>query len=50
MLSVHEPTAWRLLSLHNLRFTLDLMDAAGQAIRMGRLSDLRREVAGRWDN
>jgi len=48
LLSVREPTAWRLLSIHNLRFTLDLMDAAGQAIRAGRLDDLRREVAACW--
>jgi queuine tRNA-ribosyltransferase len=48
LLSVHEPTAWRLLSIHNLRFTLDLMDAAGQAIRMGRLDDLRHDVAQCW--
>jgi queuine tRNA-ribosyltransferase len=41
LLSVHEPTAWRLLSIHNLRFMLDLMDVAGQAIRMGRLDELR---------
>jgi queuine/archaeosine tRNA-ribosyltransferase len=45
---VREPTAWRLLSIHNLRFTLDLMDAAGRAIRVGRLDDLRREVAACW--
>ncbi len=48
LLTVGEPTAWRLLSIHNLRFTLDLMDAAGQAIRAGRLGDLRGEVAGCW--
>jgi queuine/archaeosine tRNA-ribosyltransferase len=45
---VREPTAWRLLSIHNLRFTLDLMEAAGGAIRTGRLGDLRREVAEYW--
>ena len=48
LLGVHEPTAWRLLSIHNLRFMLDLMDAAGQAIRTGRLGELRRAVAECW--
>ena len=32
LLGVHEPTAWRLLSIHNLRFMLDLMDAASRKL------------------
>jgi queuine tRNA-ribosyltransferase len=48
LLSVGEPTAWRRLSIHNLRFTLDLMESAGQAIRQGRLGELRQEVAEYW--
>ncbi len=48
LLRVGDPAAWRLLSIHNLRFTLDLMDAARLAISAGRLGDLRREVTERW--
>ena len=36
-----EPTAWRLLSIHNLAFVLGLMDEARAAIAEGRLDALR---------
>ncbi len=49
LLSVGEPTAWRLLSIHNLRFILDLMDQARAAVAAGRLSELRRSIAACWD-
>ena len=41
LLAVGEPTAWRLLSLHNLAFVLGLMDEARAAIAEGRLDALR---------
>ena len=37
----------RLLSVHNLRFVLDLTAAARSAIEAGRLADFRREALGR---
>lgn len=40
-----EATAWRLLSIHNLRFYMRLMDRIRQAILEGTLDSLRTEVA-----
>ncbi|MGH9081497.1 MAG: tRNA guanosine(34) transglycosylase Tgt [Acidimicrobiales bacterium] len=48
LLGVGEPTAWRLLSLHNLSFVLALMAAARSAIAEGRFDTLRRHIAGVW--
>ena len=49
LLSVAEPTAPRLLTLHNVAWTFDLVDRIRAAIRAGTLADLRAEVAARWD-
>jgi queuine tRNA-ribosyltransferase len=48
LFQVGEPTAARLLSLHNLAWTLQLMDSMRAAIVAGRLDDLRREVLAHW--
>lgn len=40
-----ELSAHRLLSLHNLHYTLDLMAAAREAIKAGRFEEFRRERA-----
>jgi len=48
LLSVREPTAWRLLSIHNLAQLLHLMQRARTAIAEQRLSGLRAEVAAVW--
>ncbi len=48
LLSVGEPTAWRLLTLHNLTYVLDLMDQARDAIARGELDALRARTAERW--
>jgi len=48
LLMVNEPTAWRLLSIHNLAFTIGLVDRARGAIERGELDTLRREVAATW--
>jgi queuine tRNA-ribosyltransferase len=48
LFQVGEPTASRLLSLHNLAWTLDLMDSMRAAIVAGRLEQLRREVLAVW--
>ena len=40
-----ELSAYRLLSLHNLHYTLDLMAAAREAIKGGRFAEFRRERA-----
>ena len=48
LLMVAEPTAPRLLTLHNLAFLLDLVSRARQAIVAGTLGALRAEVAGVW--
>ena len=51
LLGVGEPTAWRLLSIHNLAFVLGLMAEARAAIAEGRFDaaagPARREVWGR---
>jgi queuine tRNA-ribosyltransferase len=48
LLLVGEPTAWRLLSLHNLAFVLGLMTRARTAIGEGRLDALRAQTAEVW--
>lgn len=48
LVMVGEPSALRLLSLHNLAWTLDLMTRVRNAVRRGSLSTLRREVGAVW--
>ncbi len=48
LLGVGEPTAWRLVSLHNLAFVLDLMAEARTAIVEHRFAALRDSVAEVW--
>jgi queuine tRNA-ribosyltransferase len=48
LLSVDEPTAPRLLTIHNVHWTLDLVRRIRQAIVDGRLAELRAELAERW--
>lgn len=48
LLAVGEPTGGRLLSLHNLSWMQNLMGRCGAAIRAGKLTALRAEVADRW--
>jgi len=48
LLRVGEPTAGRLLSIHNVHWTLQLMARARAAIRTGTLESLRAEVRAMW--
>ena len=48
LLLVGEPTAWRLLSLHNLAFVLGLMARARAAIAEGTLDQLRAQTSAVW--
>jgi queuine tRNA-ribosyltransferase len=48
LLKVDEPTAPRLLTIHNLAWLRDLVLQAGDAVRSGTLADLRRDVAAAW--
>jgi len=48
LMQVNEPTAPRLMTLHNVAWTLALVQQARDAIEAGTLSDLRREVAAVW--
>jgi queuine tRNA-ribosyltransferase len=48
LLGVGEPTAWRLLSIHNLAFVLGLMAEARAAIAIGRFEGLRARTAEVW--
>lgn len=48
LLSVGEPAVLRLLTWHNLAFTLDLVHRAREAIGHGRLAALRAEIASVW--
>jgi queuine tRNA-ribosyltransferase len=48
LLGVGEPTAWRLLSLHNLTFVLALMTKTRSAIAEGRLDAFRGDIAQVW--
>jgi queuine tRNA-ribosyltransferase len=49
LLSVAEPTAPRLLTLHNVWWTFDLVRRIRAAIGAGTLATLRTEVAAHWD-
>jgi queuine tRNA-ribosyltransferase len=49
LLSVAEPTAPRLLTLHNMTWTFELVDRIRAAIGTGTLAGLRAELAERWD-
>lgn len=48
LFAVGEPTAGRLLSIHNLAWALDLMRAARKCILAGSLGALRRDIAAVW--
>jgi queuine tRNA-ribosyltransferase len=45
---VGEPTAARLLSLHNVAWTLQLMNRMRAAIQAGTFADLRRDILATW--
>ena len=48
LLQVGEPTASRLLSIHNVAWTIQLMQRMREAIVAGTFDALRREVLGVW--
>jgi queuine tRNA-ribosyltransferase len=48
LFQVNEPTAARLLSLHNIAWTLDLMKQMRDAISAGKFASLRHEVLKVW--
>ncbi|MEN9506124.1 MAG: queuine tRNA-ribosyltransferase [Actinomycetota bacterium] len=48
LFQVGEPTAARLVSIHNIAWTLQLMTAMRQAIAAGTFDDLRRRVLDVW--
>jgi queuine tRNA-ribosyltransferase len=48
LLQVNEPTAGRLLTVHNLHWTLDLVRRMQQAIAAGTFDSLRRDVLAVW--
>jgi queuine tRNA-ribosyltransferase len=48
LLSVDEPTAPRLLTIHNVTWTLALVQRVRDAIVANTLGDLRAEVAAAW--
>ena len=48
LFQVGEPTAARLVSLHNISWTLQLMARMREAIAAGTFDDLRREVLAIW--
>ena len=48
LLSVAEPTAPRLLTLHNVAWTFALVERVRAAIEAGTLASLRDEVAAHW--
>ncbi len=49
LLMVDEPTAARLLTIHNLAWTLALMDQIRAAVIAGSLDQLRAQIAAVWD-
>jgi queuine tRNA-ribosyltransferase len=49
LLRVQEPTAARLLTIHNVRWLLQLVDRAREAVGTGSLAALRADVALAWD-
>ncbi len=48
LLATHEPTAARLITLHNLAWVLRLMDQVRIAVRTGTFEELRASVARNW--
>lgn len=48
LFNVAEPTAARLVSIHNLAWTVDLMARIRAAIVAGTFADLRRDVLAVW--
>ena len=48
LLQVKEPTAARILTLHNLSYLFDLIARTRDAIEAGALDDVRAEVAAVW--
>jgi queuine tRNA-ribosyltransferase len=48
LLKVNEPTAGRILTLHNVAYLLDLVGRVREAIGTGGLDALRAEVRRRW--
>lgn len=48
LLQVGEPTASRLLSIHNIAWTIDLMDRMRTAITEGTFDSMRRDVLAVW--
>lgn len=48
LLVVGERGAARLVTVHNLSWTLSLLGAAREAVRKGRMGEFRREMAARW--
>ena len=48
LFQVAEPTASRLVSLHNLAWTFDLCDRLGAAITAGRYAPFRAEILAVW--
>jgi queuine tRNA-ribosyltransferase len=48
LFAVGEPTARRLVTLHNLAWTFDLLDRARAAIAAGTLAGLRAEILAVW--
>ena len=46
--AVGEPSAQRLTTLHNLAWTLDLVEKMRAAIRAGTFADLHRAVLSVW--
>ena len=48
LFKVGEPTASRLVSLHNVAWTIDLMSRMREAIRAGTFDSLRRDVLAVW--
>jgi queuine tRNA-ribosyltransferase len=49
LLMVDEPTAARLLTIHNLAWTLALMDRIRAAVVAGSLAELRADISAVWD-
>jgi queuine tRNA-ribosyltransferase len=48
LFKVGEPTASRLVSIHNVAWTISLMGAMRAAIRAGTIQDLRRRILNVW--
>jgi len=48
LLQVNEPTGSRLMSLHNVAWTLNLMGAMRDAIAAGTFDSLRRRILDVW--